>query len=149
MFNPGNMRLGRDSSAHLRGLVGSVVSASLGERTHVTYATALKHWTRWCRLRHRAHFLTGHNPKGDEDELVNFVVYKAMVTGLAHGTLHVMLHALRRFHLMERFADTLAHRPMLTIAMKGISRLQGGGAEVDSRHYADTEGCFGRVEPGG
>ena len=64
--------------------------------------------------------------QADEEELLQFVAHKAMVSLYAHGTIHVMLLALRRKHLLARYPDPLADKPLLKVAMKGVWRLQGG-----------------------
>jgi hypothetical protein len=49
-----------------------------------------------------------------------------MVSLYAHGTIHVMLYALRRKHLLARYPDPLEDKLLVKMAMKGIWRLQGG-----------------------
>jgi len=71
-------------------------------------------------------FLDGRNPREDEDELLLFVTHKALNADYAHSSIHVMLYALRFKHLMARYPDPLEDKTLLKIAMKGISRLQGG-----------------------
>ncbi len=55
-----------------------------------------------------------------------FVAHKFLVVRLAHGTIHVILYAVRFYHLTEGHADPLLNKPRLVLAMKGASRIQGG-----------------------
>ena len=65
---------------------------------------------------------------------MRFVAHKALNSNYAHSTIHVMLYALRFKHLMARYPDPLENEPLVTIAMKGVSLLQGGGCGVKSPH---------------
>ena len=71
-------------------------------------------------------FLDGQDPGADQEEILGFVAHKALNSHFAHSTIHVMLYALRFKHLMARYPDPLENKPLVKIAMKGVSRLQGG-----------------------
>jgi len=63
-------------------------------------------------------YLTGADPREDEEELLHFVSHKTMVALYAHGTIHVMIYAMRRKHLLARYPDPLADKLLLKVAMK-------------------------------
>jgi len=107
--------------------VTTVLASSVNENTQSTYDSAWKnHWAAWTVLRGIPLYLTGADPREDEEELLHFVSHKAMVALYAHGTIHVMIYAMRRKHLLARYPDPLADKLLLKVAMKGIWRLQGG-----------------------
>jgi len=70
--------------------------------------------------------LDGRDPRADQEEISGFVAHKALYSHYAHSTTHVVLYALRFKHLMARYPDPLEDKRLVIIAMKGISRLQGG-----------------------
>jgi hypothetical protein len=110
----------------LRAATTRLIGGSVKEGTHSTYDSAFKHWVAWRLGRRRPLFLDGLNPVEDEDELLMFVAHKALNSHYAHSTIHVMLYALRFKHLMARCPDPLEDKLLLRIAMRGVSRLQGG-----------------------
>jgi hypothetical protein len=110
----------------LRAATSTLVGGSVKDSTHTTYDSSFKHWTAWRLARRRPLYLDGLNPREDEDELLMFVAHKALNASYAHSTIHVMLFALRFKHLMARHPDPLEDKLLLRVAMKGVSRLQGG-----------------------
>jgi hypothetical protein len=99
----------------------------VNENSRTTYDSSWKnHWAAWTVLRGIPLYLDGTNPRADEKELLQFVAHKAMVALYAHGTIHVMIYAVRRKHLLARYPDPLSEALLVKVAMKGIWRLQGG-----------------------
>ena len=103
-----------------------LITNSVATGTHSTYSSSMKHWARFRRYRGRPIFFVAETPAEVQDELVLFVAFKGVVQNFAHGTVHVMLYAIRFFHVMERLPDPLANKPLLTVALRGLKRLQGG-----------------------
>ncbi len=124
-----DVALGDGADGRLRLGAAMLVGRSVGTGTHTTYRSSWKHWVSWCLLRERNIYLTGDDERGDEQELLLFVSHKFMVVRLAHGTIHVILYAVRFYHLTEGHADPLQNKPRLVLAMKGASRIQGGGLQ--------------------
>jgi site-specific DNA-cytosine methylase len=119
-FGPGSGRQLIQAAAHL-------VANSVNESTITTYESAWRnHWRVWRAMRGLPLYLDGRDPRADEEELILFVAHKAMVALYAHGTIHVMLCAIRRKHLLIRLPDPLEDSVLLKSAMKGVWRLQGG-----------------------
>jgi hypothetical protein len=118
--------LGDDAASRLRLGAAMMVGRSVGAGTHTTYRSGWKHWVSWCLLRGRGLYLTGEDEREDEQELLQFVAHKFLVVRLAHGTIHVILYAVRFYHLTEGHADPLRDKPRLVLALKGASRIQGG-----------------------
>jgi hypothetical protein len=110
----------------LKAATTQLVGGSVKEGTHSTYDSSFKHWVAWRLGRQKPLYLDGRNPREDEDELLMFVAHKALNSSYAHSTIHVMLFALRFKHLMARHPDPLEDKLLLRVAMKGVSRLQGG-----------------------
>jgi len=118
---------GPGAAASLQQAVTLILASSVKDSTKTTYDSSWKqHWAAWTALRRIPLYLDGSDPRADEEELLLFVAHKAMVALYAHGSIHVMLYALRRKHLLARYPDPLADKLLLKVAMKGISRLQGG-----------------------
>jgi len=109
-----------------RATTGQLIQGSLAAGSQSTYDSSFKHWVQWRAGREAPVYLDGRNPKADEDELLLFVAHMALNADYAHSTIHVMLYALRFKHLMARRPDPLEDKVLLKIAMKGISRMQGG-----------------------
>jgi len=107
--------------------VNTILASSIKDSTTTTTYGSLwsLHWAAWTALRRIPLYLDGSDLQADEEELLQFVAHKAMVSLYAHGTIHVMLLALRRKHLLARYPDPLADKPLLKVAMKGAWRLQG------------------------
>jgi hypothetical protein len=103
-----------------------LITSSVAGTSHATYSSSMKHWTRFRYYRGRPVFFTNEPPAEVQDELILFVAFKGVVQGYAHGTVHVMLHALRFFHVLERLADPLADKPLLNVVTRGLKRVQGG-----------------------
>ena len=103
-----------------------LITNSVASGTHSTYSSSMKHWARFRRYRGRPIFFVTETPAEIQDELVLFVAFKGVVQNFAHGTVHVMLFAMRFFHVMERLPDPLANKPLLTVVLRGLKRLQGG-----------------------
>ena len=59
--------------------------------------------------------------------LVDFVTFYGVTLNYAHATVHVMLYAVRFMHVAEDRPDPLREAPTLTMAMKGLRRIQGAG----------------------
>jgi hypothetical protein len=104
----------------------TLIMRSIGANSSTTYASAFKHWTMWRMLRGSPLYLNGRDLNADQNELVSFVAFKGLVFNYGHGTVHVMLYALRFHHLAAGMGDPLCDKPLLKIAMKGLKKIQGG-----------------------
>ena len=118
---------GTEAAQALKQAAALLLANSINDNSTTTYESQWKnHWAAWTALRGIPLYLDGKDPAADEEELVLFVAHKAMVSLYAHGTIHVMLYALRRKHLLARYPDPLEDKLLVKMAMKGIWRLQGG-----------------------
>jgi len=70
-------------------------------------------------------WLTGENVADDEDVIVEFAAHVVLVAGYTYSYLHVVLYAIRYYHMLERLPDPLREKPLLKIALKGLSRISG------------------------
>jgi len=76
--------------------------------------------------RKQPQYLRGECPTADQAELISFVTYYGLILGYAFATVHVMLYSVRFAHVAECYPDPLKDTPLLTTAMKGLKRIQGG-----------------------
>ena len=70
--------------------------------TKNTYSSAFGHWIVWRRARGDPLLLNPSEQEKWEDELVDFYCHGAHTCGYAPKTMHLRLHAVRRFHRLRR-----------------------------------------------
>ena len=93
----------------LQQAVSTILASSIKNSTTATYGSLWSlRWAAWTALRRIPLYLDGSDPRADEEELLQFVAHKTMVSLLGQGTIHVMLLALRRKHLLARYPGPLA-----------------------------------------
>jgi hypothetical protein len=109
--------------------VTALLSASVRLNSQHTYSSQFRAWVRVRTARRLPVFLDGRNPVGDQEALVEFVAFKGYIQGYAHGSVHVMLYALRYYHLLNRHPDPLQGAALLKMAMKGLKNMQGGSQQ--------------------
>ena len=102
-------------------IVNSIAASSLS-----TYASSFKHWRLWRVARSLPLFLVGDDFRSDQAELVSFVAYMGVTWNYGHGTVHVMIFAVRFHHLAAGHGDPLQNTPLLKLSLKGLKRMQGG-----------------------
>ena len=118
---------GQKAADHLKQLSTFLLTNCVSCNTATTYDSAWRnHWVPWTIMRGIGLFQNGKDPVADEDETLLFIAHKAMVSLYAHGTIHVMLYAIRQKHLFARYPDPLKDSVRIKMAMKGVWRLQGG-----------------------
>ena len=104
----------------------------------------------------KALFLDGRDPRADQEEILGFVAHKAPNSHNAHSFINAVMYAQRFRHLMARKSDPLENKPLVKIAMEGISRCKvcvaqdprfDGHAEVghrSTRPGPTTASCWWR-----
>ena len=116
----------REALDPLRSARSTLILSSIGSNSLSTYGSSFKHWVMWRMVRGQPLYLTGRDLNADQNEMVSFVAYKGLVFNYGHGTVHVMLYAIRFQHLAAGMGDPLRDKPLLKVAMKGLKRIQGG-----------------------
>ena len=116
-------------SVSLRDAVTALLSASVHLSSRSTYYSQYSHWVRFCTALGVDSFMEGWSLVAVQELLVEFIAYKGFVQGYAHATVHVMLFAVRHFHLLNRCPDPLIEAPLYKVAMKGLKNLQGGSVQ--------------------
>ena len=112
---------------HANEALGTLLSASVGEGTKKTYATAFGSWQLWRRVRGEPLMLDPSRPGEWEDTICEFYGVVAYTMGYSHSYCHGMLYAIRRQHRLRRvYLDVRDDAmPLLSMMRKGHKRRCG------------------------
>jgi hypothetical protein len=102
-----------------------LLGSGISEGSTQTYSTAFKHWVEWRSVGRKSLWLDEDNGNV-EGELLKFVAHRGLTLGYAHGSVHVMLNAIRSRYMRERKGNPMKDKQLLAMAMKGLKRLQVG-----------------------
>ena len=109
-------------------LVQGLVRSGIQTSTRSAYESAIKWWKVWRSSRNCPIWISSDPARRqvEEQDLCAFIAWRGLVCNMAHSTIHVTLHAIRRHHVESGFPDPLEDRRMVALTMAGLLRVQGG-----------------------
>jgi len=90
----------------------TLFSSSVSHGTTNTYRNQFNHFVRHQVANGRDVLMDGSDPVTSQEAIVDFIAAKGLIKGYAHTTVHVMLYAIRHYHIMNRCPDPTLNAPL-------------------------------------